>query len=345
MFISIIIPVYNSELYLSECLDSISKQASKDFEVLLVDDCSTDNSIKICEDYCQNDDRFKLIKRSTNGGTSAARNTGLMQASGSYITFADNDDWWRTDCPHIIERLHETARNCKQPDVICCNTSSYWPRSQSFSTNSVPDEIVQMSGKRLINGPEALIKNGIYYAAVWSKVVKRDLIIQNELFFKEGKRNEDNDWSLRLLYHASSFVWHGDNFYVWRRNTENSQSAQNISSSVLHDLSLILRDHADYAFKRNGSSEMKIKCANNYAAYLYVIALSYLSIANCSTSQDRKVIEESKSILKSLNWLLDYDWNKRVHLVRLAQKLMGIEMTTKLLGMAMRKEKRRVRTR
>lgn len=93
MKISIIIPVYNSTLYLKQCVESILAQTYHNFEILLVDDGSTDDSPMICDEYAKKDDRIVTIHKQ-NGGTSDARNVGLEKASGDYITFMDNDDYW-----------------------------------------------------------------------------------------------------------------------------------------------------------------------------------------------------------------------------------------------------------
>ena len=90
--ISIIVPIYNTEKYLHECLDSIINQTYANFEVLLVNDGSTDSSGIICQEYVKNDSRFRYFEKE-NGGVSSARNLGLERSEGVYITFIDSDDW------------------------------------------------------------------------------------------------------------------------------------------------------------------------------------------------------------------------------------------------------------
>lgn len=90
--ISVIVPVYNVEKYLSRCIDSIISQTFSDFELILVDDGSTDSSGKICDEYGKKDGRVKVIHK-RNGGLSSARNCGLENAKGNYICFVDSDDW------------------------------------------------------------------------------------------------------------------------------------------------------------------------------------------------------------------------------------------------------------
>ena len=93
MFFSIIVPVYNSEKYLSQCIESVLSQSYSNFELILVDDSSTDSSFEICQLFANKDARINVIHKE-NGGTSSARNVGLNNAKGDYILFMDNDDYW-----------------------------------------------------------------------------------------------------------------------------------------------------------------------------------------------------------------------------------------------------------
>lgn len=104
--VSIIIPIYNVEQYLAQCLDSVINQTYKNIEIICVNDCSLDNSFRILDEYSKNDKRIKIINRENNGGLSAARNTGLDNASGKYIYFLDSDDWIDLD---YIEKMLNAA--------------------------------------------------------------------------------------------------------------------------------------------------------------------------------------------------------------------------------------------
>ena len=101
--ISVIIPVYNVELYLRRCVDSVINQTYKLLEIILVDDGSTDSSGKICEEYSKTDNRIKVIHK-TNGGLSDARNAGIEICKGDYITFVDSDDWID---PDLVKHLYD----------------------------------------------------------------------------------------------------------------------------------------------------------------------------------------------------------------------------------------------
>ena len=113
--ISVIVPVYNVEQYLSQCLDSILKQTYSNLEIILVDDESKDSSGKICDEYCRKDKRCKVIHKK-NAGLGMARNSGLEIATGLYVTFVDSDDWIKADA---IEQMH---RNLIEHNVDFCKS-------------------------------------------------------------------------------------------------------------------------------------------------------------------------------------------------------------------------------
>ena len=110
--ISVLIPVYNTEKYLRECVDSTISQTYSQLEIILVDDGSADNSGKICDEYAQNDKRVKVIHK-PNGGLSSARNVGIDKATGEYIAFVDSDDYLKKD---YVEKLLETIKKLQREE-------------------------------------------------------------------------------------------------------------------------------------------------------------------------------------------------------------------------------------
>ena len=109
--ISVIIPVYNVEKYLAECIESILNQTFNDIEILIIDDCSTDNSYKIMEEYAKKDSRIVLYHNENNVGVSKTRNIGLDNAKGEYIAFVDSDDYV---APDFLRILYENTINCSE---------------------------------------------------------------------------------------------------------------------------------------------------------------------------------------------------------------------------------------
>ena len=116
MKISIIVPVYNAELYLQRCLDSILSQSFTDFEAILVDDGSSDKSGGICDEYAQRDSRIRVFHKE-NGGVASARQMGMDEAKGEYVIHTDPDDWVE---PKMIEMLYNEAK-AKEADVVICD--------------------------------------------------------------------------------------------------------------------------------------------------------------------------------------------------------------------------------
>ena len=117
MMISIIVPVYNSEKYIDKCLDSILNQTYKDLEIVLVNDGSNDQSLKILEKYALRDTRIKVVNQE-NKGVAAARNTGLDNATGEYILYVDSDDWIENN---MVERMVELSANA---DIVFCGNDN-----------------------------------------------------------------------------------------------------------------------------------------------------------------------------------------------------------------------------
>ena len=129
--VSIIVPVYNVEKYLRECLESIINQTFQDIEIICVNDGSTDNSRKILTEYAQTDSRIKITDKE-NGGLSSARNAGLKIAQGEFISFIDSDDWVDKT---MIEKLYNNIR-ALNTDISICAVHQYDESKQEFDDNS-----------------------------------------------------------------------------------------------------------------------------------------------------------------------------------------------------------------
>ena len=150
--VSILIPVYNEEVYLPRCLDSIVRQTLQSWELLLVDDGSTDRSGSICDSYAAMDSRIRVIHQE-NAGISAARNAGLAAAAGKYIGFVDSDDWI---APEMFQRLLTIAGETDCPLVMCDARTVY------ADGRSEPDTITQLKSSCVLNSgdmsPELLLE-------------------------------------------------------------------------------------------------------------------------------------------------------------------------------------------
>ena len=171
MRVSIIVPVYNTAQYLSACLDSILAQTFDDFELLLVDDGSTDDSPAICDGYKAKDDRVRVFHR-RNGGVSAARNLGVEQAKGDWICYVDSDDEVK---PDYLKVMVEAI--CSERCLVMGNLSD-----DRMSGNLRED--ITLHGQEMVR---YLLETGaLFLSGPVAKLFRRELLIENAIRFPEG---------------------------------------------------------------------------------------------------------------------------------------------------------------
>ena len=209
--ISIIVPIYNVENYLRQCLDSILNQTYQNFECLLINDGSPDNSADICREYVEKDSRFKYFEKE-NGGLSDARNYGIRQSKGSYLTFVDSDDWLENDA---LQQLYDALKK-ENADISIGRYNCYdESRCQYLFYDSNPDASLEViEGKEIIDreGVEEM-RNGNWTVA-YLKLFKRELL--ENLPFPLGKIAEDTYWTWKVLLKASRVVYLNSYIYWYR---------------------------------------------------------------------------------------------------------------------------------
>lgn len=195
--ISIIVPVYNAEKYLRRCIDSILSQSFTDFELILVDDGSTDLSPKICDEYDSHDKRIKLIHKK-NAGVSAARNDGLDIVQGEFITFIDSDDW-------IDEGYLSTLLQFKQYDIVFFSHRLIF---EDGYTSEFRFEDKECESSEIWGVVSALKKNSTkwnFYGYTWNKMFRNQIIKKYNIRFIEKLRvSEDEVYTLDYCTHAQS---------------------------------------------------------------------------------------------------------------------------------------------
>ena len=192
MTVSVIVPVYNAGGVVSRCVDSILAQSYTDFEVLLVNDGSTDNSGAICDNYAQQDGRVKVIHQE-NSGVSAARNAGLKAAQGEWVTFVDSDDMV-LDC--FLEALVEAASRSAQVDLAYCGYAIV-ERSTSIKTYRSATYIEKEQLHDALSSTKLL-----YRCSPWAKLFRRSIITDNGLQFDTNLTiSEDRLFLYQYLIH------------------------------------------------------------------------------------------------------------------------------------------------
>ena len=183
--ISVIIPVYNVEKYLRQCLDSVLAQTYSNYEVILVDDGSSDRSPKICNEYALKNNHIRVFHK-TNGGASTARNVGLKESKGDYIFFLDSDDWIE---PNTLETMMTTAKN-EKADLVFCEAQAiddekgtriegHYEYKKYYPTGDAYQIMLQMMERKE------------FHVAIWMLLLDRSIFLDNHLLFKEGIIYED----------------------------------------------------------------------------------------------------------------------------------------------------------
>ena len=174
--VSIIVPVYNVEKYIRRCLDSLVNQTIDDYEVIFVNDGSPDNSKDIILEYMEKyPDIIKLYDKE-NGGQGSARNLGIKKATGEYLGFVDSDDFVNLE---MFKKMYDLAKQ-KKSDIVACSYKIYYENSNTFE-----DYNLKMNNETIIE--DYIMEQ----PAIWNKLIKRELIIDNKLFFPEGIIYED----------------------------------------------------------------------------------------------------------------------------------------------------------
>lgn len=204
--VSIIVPVYNVEKYLDQCVKSIVDQTYRYLEIILVDDGSPDNCPQICDKWAEEDPRIKVIHKS-NGGLSDARNAGMNVAAGEYIAFVDSDDF-------IDERMYATMVTAMQDtgaDVASCGRVIF--DGITSKKDHVLDCARVYSAK---DGLSELLSGGSIEEAVWDKVYKKSLF--DGVSFPVGEINEDLVITPKILLKSHSIVHVGEAYYFYRVN-------------------------------------------------------------------------------------------------------------------------------
>jgi len=206
LLISVVVPVYNVEKYLNECLDSIFDPAARSalYEVIAVNDGSTDQSRAILETY-KKYANFRLFDQE-NQGQGVARNLGIKQARGKYIFFVDSDDYLRAGAMGTM--LTHAASS--ESDIIEFDHVNYYENTAKFAEskkkNNFPAGICE--GKLLYG-------RGFWYA-VWARLYRREMLVDHSLYFYPGIMFEDFEWSPRCFFYARAVEYHRDTLYIYR---------------------------------------------------------------------------------------------------------------------------------
>ena len=218
--ISVIIPVYNVENYLEECILSVLGQTYTNLEVILVNDGSTDSSFEICKQYEKLDERVVVLTKE-NGGLSSARNFGLKHATGIYVGFIDSDDFIKKD---MFQKMYEVAK-IKNAEIVCCDFSEC---DEASNIRHVQDSniIYEYNNYQAIS---KLLYESYYKCFAWNKLYIKELF--DDICYPDGKLYEDIVTTYKLMKKSSKIAYIKTPFYIYRqRNNSITNSKFNMRS-------------------------------------------------------------------------------------------------------------------
>lgn len=288
--ISIIVPVYNVEEYLEGCIESILNQTFKDFELILVNDGSTDKSSEICNKYKEIDSRIKVIHKD-NGGLSSARNAGLNIARGKYIGFVDSDD---TIHPRMYEILYDLIKKYKADMSFCRFKRTYEIINEGHQETKVM-EVIEMNNIEAINSLYDK-EIGVNLVIACNKLYNRKVF--NDISYEVGRIHEDEFIAHRILYKCKKIAYTNNELYYYLQREGSIMSQISYKRKV--DSLLSISDRMRFC------KEIGLIDICNYISrmYEYNFFTLYKEICKNINSETELLNEIRKDFIYSLNTLL-----------------------------------------
>lgn len=302
--VTVILPVFNAEKSVKKTIESVLKQTFKDFELIVINDGSTDDSLKVCQEIQKKDDRI-VIKNIENNGVSNARNIGLKMAQGEYIMFIDSDDEY---FPTTLEKM---VKNIEFSDLCVCNFS-------------ISKDNVLIKSKKLntdykfcnINNDIIFLQKNNLFNVVWNKIYKRKTISENNIEFnKDISIAEDLEFNLDYIKYTNKISYLNEVLYLYK-------TSSNGLNYRYHDNRINIRKKL-YEYEKNIFKEKNFPIESLYNEYLK-ICLSELKQAN--------YLSKSKNIIKILKEILiKEDRRKELQQIKLNGKIKEV-ILAKLLS-------------
>ncbi|MBR0463706.1 MAG: glycosyltransferase [Clostridia bacterium] len=309
-----VIPVYNVKDYLDECVSSILNQTYSDYEIILVDDGSTDGSSDLCDTYA---DKYPMVRviHQKNQGLSAARNAGLSVSAGEYIIFLDSDDFW---CD--IDGLARIDEKCKEvPDVVYF--ASY--NMEDETKKMVPDRYEYPESFNELDRVEALkemVGNDLFNMSACKKAYRREFLTKNNLLFKVGQKCEDIDFNMRVANCLPICKFSPQHLYVYRHRS--GSITHTIDDRHLQNYYDIVKTFAEYEYCNEETKASLL----SYMAYQHALLAAYC------TNVRSEVAKKTLLKLKKYIYLYDYDVYPRTKKIAILIKLCGFGITRRILG-------------
>ena len=306
MKFSIIIPAYNVADYLENCVESILKQTYDNYEIIIVDDGSTDETGKVADELLKQSKQINVVHQS-NGGASKARNTGMKRATGDYILFLDGDDFWSDS--HFLKQI-ASELTIELVDVLIFGYSYYYDNKIKESPISRLKDLGEATNFGLFNGPN------------WNKCISKNLINKG-LSFPEDLVSEDSLYCSSIMKMMESFSVITSTQYMYRQNRVGSLTNVVKERNVLDTLKGISRGLSD----EKSLSEVKRKALNTYFTISYISILPYAK-PYLFNQEIRNLLIQYKYLLKNSSHIN----NKSFKMTGIFTLIFGINISTRLFS-------------
>lgn len=277
--ISVIVPIYNVSQYLRKCIDSILEQDYKNFEIILINDGSTDDSGKICDEYAE---KYKNINvyHQKNCGISSARNLGVSKVTGKYIAFVDSDDFVMKD---FLSSMHSNLKQ-NNVDISCCGSYEYFNENKITNPNyiNIEQKYEKDEAQKYLN----II--GYFNCGPWNKLYKREVF--DGIIFPVGKKSEDMYVMHKLINNAINGLYYSSEpKYFYRQREGSITNTSNINYDVIDAI------EETYRFYKENKIEIAIPYAIQNLAFVYIGLYNTIMIR---TNDKEKMKELRKRVLK-----------------------------------------------
>lgn len=312
MKLSIIIPVYNVEQYLQNCVQSVLTQTYQDLQVILVDDGSTDSSGILCDQLAQQDSRIQVVHK-VNGGLSDARNAGLKVATGDYVAFLDSDDVYLL--PDGIEQMMQVNTTDK-PDLLLFQCVDIYPHRQSARRAYDTEYIAAHTSTEVFH---QLVRIQSFNMSACFQLIRRELLEKHQIYFEKGLLSEDVDWSLRLWRHVENVRAINLPMYGYQHREGSITTTYTIRNlrSYEHIFAKFMQSYE----QRTADTEYYWQTVMGYLAQMYTSCLyTYGQIC-------RKDQEEACGILLRYTSLLNHSISVKSDRVVTLKRFLGLRMT------------------
>lgn len=286
MLVSIIVPAFNVEKYISDCIESIIKQSFSLFELIIVDDGSTDKTGIICDSYSCKDERITVIHKA-NGGVSSARNVGLKAAKGDYISFIDADDLVKNN---FLEKLVELIESTSA-DIVECNCNKLLENGEEHVNKNQKKNNIFLTPKQWMT---EVNMNGFLSVVLWNKLYKAELF--HDITFPEGRVSEDDATAFKIIYNAKLILRTYESLYIYRYRPGSIMSSD-FTEDKFNDHCFALEEQCLF-FKNLNEHDLYCFCLSKFCIFL-IKKYSWLHQNNKSLAKDKNLfIKQSFKVLK-----------------------------------------------